>query len=104
MDFVFPVETGSQKAFIGLAVVFTLIATVSVGLRLLARRINQRSLGLDDYLVLSSWVLLIGYQGINISGAERTFWFLEGFGHEADVNWVGNSRCIRWNGLPCQGY
>ncbi|EHA57628.1 hypothetical protein MCOR27_005054 [Pyricularia oryzae] len=67
MDFVFPVETGSQKAFIGLAVVFTLIATVSVGLRLLARRINQRSLGLDDYLVLSSWVLLIGYQGINIS-------------------------------------
>lgn len=69
MAFIFPVETGAQYLFVIWSVFFTVMATVAVGLRLLARRIADRKLGSDDILMVLSWVVLVVYQILSILGA-----------------------------------
>ncbi|KAK7961827.1 uncharacterized protein PG986_002652 [Apiospora aurea] len=53
MVYVFPIERDSQKAILGGAVVFSLLPTTAVVLRLVARsRLQDRKLGLSDWLIV----------------------------------------------------
>ncbi|KAK8075585.1 hypothetical protein PG997_010248 [Apiospora hydei] len=66
MAFTFPIETGPQLLFVIWSVLFTAMAIVAVGLRLLARRVANRKLGSDDMLMLSSCIVLVTYQVVSI--------------------------------------
>lgn len=68
MAFLFPLETGAQYLFVIWSVFFTVIATVAVGLRLLARRVADRKLGSDDILMILSLIVLLAYQIVSILG------------------------------------
>lgn len=72
MAFVFPIETARQYLFIVWSVLFTALAMVAVGLRLLARRVADRKLGSDDYLMVLSCIVLMAYQVVSILGSSRT--------------------------------
>lgn len=57
MVYVFPIERDSQKAIIGGAVVFSLLPTTAVLLRLVARsRLKDRNLDLSDWLIILACV------------------------------------------------
>lgn len=57
MVYVFPIERESQKAIIGGAVVFSLLPTAAVVLRMVARsRVKDRRLDLSDWLILVACV------------------------------------------------
>ncbi|KAK6859699.1 hypothetical protein PG995_003335 [Apiospora arundinis] len=66
MAFVFPIETARQYLFIVWSVLFTALAMVAVGLRLLARRVADRKLGSDDFLMVLSCIVLMAYQVVSI--------------------------------------
>lgn len=68
MALLFPVETSQQHVFITWVVLFTALATVAVGLRLLARRISGRKLGSDDFLMVASCVFLVAYMVVSVLG------------------------------------
>ncbi|KAK8075603.1 hypothetical protein PG997_010266 [Apiospora hydei] len=60
MVYVFPIERDSQKAILGGAVVFSLLPTTAVVLRLVARsRLQDRKLDLSDWLIVLACVNLI---------------------------------------------
>lgn len=56
MPFIFPIETQDQRAVIVCSVVFSLLAVVSVALRVLARRRANRVLDWSDYFVIAACV------------------------------------------------
>lgn len=56
MAFLFPITNPDQRVFLAFAVVFALVPVCMVGLRILARRIANRSLGLSDWLMVSAAV------------------------------------------------
>ncbi|KAI1642488.1 uncharacterized protein F4817DRAFT_320755 [Daldinia loculata] len=67
MPFIFPIETQDQRAVIVCSVVFSLLAVVSVALRVLARRRANRVLDWSDYFVIAACVFAVIYQGVSIS-------------------------------------
>jgi len=69
MAFVFPIETARQYLFVILSVLFTAMAVVAVGLRLLARRVADRKLGWDDALMTLSCIVLVAYLVASILGS-----------------------------------
>lgn len=56
MTLLFPIVNGEQRVFIAFAVIFTIVPAFFVGLRILARRIANRRLGLSDWLMISASV------------------------------------------------
>ncbi|KAI1758658.1 hypothetical protein GGR53DRAFT_516366 [Hypoxylon sp. FL1150] len=67
MVFIFPIETGAQRAIVACGIVFSVLPALVVGLRVLARRKANRSLDTSDYLIITSGVLVVVYQGVAIS-------------------------------------
>lgn len=60
MVYMFPIERESQKAIIAGAVVFSLLPTAAVVLRMVARsRLEVRTLDLSDWLILLACVSLL---------------------------------------------
>lgn len=56
MTFLFPIVNPDQRVFLAFAVIFAIIPVFMVGLRVLARRIANRRLGLSDWLMISATV------------------------------------------------
>lgn len=56
MPFLFPIETAHQRAFVAFAVVFAIIPSIAVGLRILARRRLNRKLDVSDWLMVAACV------------------------------------------------
>ena len=52
----FPIERSSQVAVIATSVVFIVLPTVAVILRLISRRIARRVLGASDYCIIAACV------------------------------------------------
>jgi hypothetical protein len=52
----FPIECRDQKSIIAVGVVFSALATVAVGMRLVSRRIIRRALDWSDYLIIAACV------------------------------------------------
>ncbi|KAH8651069.1 hypothetical protein BX600DRAFT_553986 [Xylariales sp. PMI_506] len=67
MVFLFPIENGSQKLFLAFSIIFSVLPTIAVVMRILSRRIANRTLHFADYLMVASCVLLVMYQAVNIS-------------------------------------
>ncbi|KAI3397962.1 hypothetical protein diail_10038 [Diaporthe ilicicola] len=63
----FPVERSDQQALISCAVVFSILPTTAVGLRLLAKRMSNRKVDLSDHLIIAACINVVGYQALNIS-------------------------------------
>lgn len=56
MAFLFPVENEGQRVFLAFAVIFAVIPTVMVCLRIYARRRANRMLKLSDWLMIAAGV------------------------------------------------
>lgn len=70
MVYVFPIERESQKAIIAGAVIFSLLPTAAVVLRMVARsRIKDRRLDLSDWLILVACVVAVAYQALAVACA-----------------------------------
>jgi hypothetical protein len=54
----FPIEKPAQRAVLGVAIAFSILPVVAVGLRLLARKIAGRILDISDYLIMVAAVSL----------------------------------------------
>ncbi|OTA62073.1 hypothetical protein K449DRAFT_434416 [Hypoxylon sp. EC38] len=67
MTFIYPIETQDQRAIVACGIVFSLLPTIVVGLRVLARRKANRRLDTSDYLIIASCFFIIVYQGVAIS-------------------------------------
>lgn len=55
----FPIERKDQKSIIAVGVVFSVLAAVAVGMRLVSRRIIRRALDWSDYLIIAACVSLL---------------------------------------------
>ncbi|KAI2470484.1 hypothetical protein F4781DRAFT_390340 [Annulohypoxylon bovei var. microspora] len=67
MTFIFPIETNDQRAIVICGIVFSLLPTIVVFLRILARRKVNRPLDTSDYLIIASCFFTVIYQGVAIS-------------------------------------
>lgn len=56
----FPIERRDQKSIIAVGVVFSILAAVAVGMRLVSRRIIRRQLDWSDYLIIAACVSILG--------------------------------------------
>ncbi|KAL1862613.1 hypothetical protein Daus18300_008410 [Diaporthe australafricana] len=63
-DPVIPIENGMQVALITISVTFAALATVAVGLRVLARRIAHRRFDSSDYVMVAALVFTIAFSGL----------------------------------------
>lgn len=54
--FLFPIVNTEQRVFVAFAVVFAIVPVCMVCLRVLARRVANRRLGLSDWLMVVSSV------------------------------------------------
>lgn len=52
----FPIERRDQKSIIAVGAVFSILAAVAVGMRLVSRRIIRRALDWSDYLIIAACV------------------------------------------------
>jgi hypothetical protein len=55
----FPIEREDQRSIIAVGVVFSILAAVAVGMRLVSRRIIRRALDWSDYLIITACVSLL---------------------------------------------
>ncbi|KAK8069630.1 hypothetical protein PG994_006246 [Apiospora phragmitis] len=67
MVFLLPIERHEQRALFACAIVFSLLPTLFVALRLIDRRKSGRELDLSDYLILVALINVMGYQGLNVA-------------------------------------
>ncbi|KAH9903597.1 hypothetical protein F4778DRAFT_91226 [Xylariomycetidae sp. FL2044] len=67
MAFIFPIERPDQRAIIACAIIFSLLPVTAVGLRIVSRRIANRTLDLSDYIIISACVIVVSYQGVVVS-------------------------------------
>lgn len=67
MTFIFPIETRDQRSIVICGIVFGLLPTIIVFLRVLARRKVNRPLDTSDYLIIASCFFTVVYQGVAIS-------------------------------------
>ncbi|KAF3021144.1 hypothetical protein E8E14_013820 [Neopestalotiopsis sp. 37M] len=58
----FAIERSDQVSLLAVAAVFLVLPTIAIILRLLARRIANRTLDVSDYLMIAAWVLAVGFQ------------------------------------------
>ncbi|KAG8158886.1 hypothetical protein KVR01_011329 [Diaporthe batatas] len=63
-DPVLPIENGMQVALIVVPVAFAVLATVAVGLRVLARRVSHRQFDASDYVIVAALVVTIAFSGL----------------------------------------
>ena len=56
MVYIFPVDRSVQRTVISVGVIFAILPTVAVGLRMLARRLSHRKLDMSDYLIIAAYV------------------------------------------------
>ena len=73
MVYVFPIERESQKAIIAGAVVFSLLPTAAVVLRMVARsRLKVHALDLSDWLILAACVSFLARSSVPVSLQEAS--------------------------------
>lgn len=58
----FPIERRDQKSIIAVGVVFSILAAVAVGMRLVSRRIIRRALDWSDYLIIAACVSILEFR------------------------------------------
>jgi hypothetical protein len=61
----FAIERSDQVSLLAVAAVFLVLQTIAIILRLLARRIANRTLDVSDYLMIAAWVSLL-YKNLGV--------------------------------------
>lgn len=64
MDPQIPITTSGQTSLIAVPVVFNLLAVVAVALRLLARRVSNRSLDASDYTIIAALIVTMAFSAV----------------------------------------
>ncbi|KAL3455726.1 hypothetical protein BJX64DRAFT_297339 [Aspergillus heterothallicus] len=64
----FPIETTAQRAVLGVAFTFSILAVVAVCLRLLAHHIAHKKWTASDYFIIVACIFGVGLQSISITG------------------------------------
>ncbi|POS73564.1 integral membrane protein [Diaporthe helianthi] len=64
----FPIERKDQKSIIAVGVVFSVLAVVAVGMRLVSRRIIQRRLDWSDFLIIAACITVVSYWATALAG------------------------------------
>lgn len=59
-----PIENEMQVALVVVPIVFSLLASIAVGLRVLARRIAHRRLDASDYIMFAALVFTMAFSGL----------------------------------------
>ncbi|GES63288.1 integral membrane protein [Aspergillus terreus] len=68
MTVIFPIVTNAQRAVLGVALSFSILAVTAVALRLLAHQIARKKWTLSDYFIIAACVFAVGLQSISITG------------------------------------
>ncbi|KAL1597051.1 hypothetical protein SLS60_008633 [Paraconiothyrium brasiliense] len=79
---VFPIETHDQKAVLGAALSFSILATLAVTLRLTAHAVAHKKWTISDHLIIVACVFAVGLQSISITGV---FQAGIGYGHVTEI-------------------
>ncbi|KAF2448831.1 hypothetical protein P171DRAFT_518282 [Karstenula rhodostoma CBS 690.94] len=79
---VFPIKTHDQKAVLGVALSFSILAVLAVALRLTAHAIAHKPWTVSDYLIIVACTFAVGLQSNSITGV---FQAGIGYGHVADI-------------------
>ncbi|KAL3468996.1 hypothetical protein BJX99DRAFT_242283 [Aspergillus californicus] len=82
MTVVFPIEKHGQKAVLGVAFTFAILAVTAVCLRLLAHQIAHKKWTASDYFIIAACIFAVGLQSISITGVYRG---AIGFDHADDI-------------------
>ncbi|KAL4863805.1 hypothetical protein BDV12DRAFT_206177 [Aspergillus spectabilis] len=82
MTAIFPIETQSQRAVLGVALAFSILAVAAVCLRLLAHQIAHKKWTLSDWFIIAAATFSVGLQSISITGVIQAG---IGYGHVADI-------------------
>ncbi|KAG8160727.1 hypothetical protein KVR01_008991 [Diaporthe batatas] len=64
----FPIERKDQKSIIAVGVVFSVLAAVAVGMRLVSRRIIGRAFDWSDFLIIAACITVISYWATALAG------------------------------------
>lgn len=64
---IFPIVNRRQRAVLSAAIIFSIVPTAAVFLRVLARRISARALNLSDYCTIIAVALVIAFEATNIA-------------------------------------
>ncbi|KAL4939189.1 hypothetical protein BDV06DRAFT_225270 [Aspergillus oleicola] len=78
----FPVETHDQRAVLGNAFAFAILAVTAVCLRLLAHQIAHKKWTASDWFIIAACIFSIGLQSISITGVLQAG---IGYGHVTDI-------------------
>ncbi|KAL3452745.1 hypothetical protein BJX65DRAFT_302654 [Aspergillus insuetus] len=78
----FPIETHEQRAVLGVAFTFSILAVVAVCLRLLAHAIAHKKWTASDYFIIVACIFSVGLQSISITGVIQAG---IGFDHTAEI-------------------
>ncbi|KAF1940413.1 hypothetical protein EJ02DRAFT_456042 [Clathrospora elynae] len=78
----FHIQTHNQKAVLGVALSFSILAVVAVSLRLIAHAIAHKRWTSSDYLIIAACIFAVGLQSISITGV---FIAGIGYGHVAEI-------------------
>ncbi|KUI73848.1 hypothetical protein VM1G_09423 [Cytospora mali] len=64
MDPTIPIRTSAQACLVVVPIVLTILAAVSVALRVLARRLSNRKLEVSDFLIMAALVFAVGLTAV----------------------------------------
>lgn len=64
MDPEIPIRTSQQASLVVVPVVFSLLATAAVALRILARRVSNRSLEASDYVMITALIVTMAFSAV----------------------------------------
>ncbi|KAL4916725.1 hypothetical protein BDW62DRAFT_202386 [Aspergillus aurantiobrunneus] len=78
----FPVETHDQRAVLGVAISFSILAVMAVSLRLLAHHIAHKKWTASDWFIIAACIFSVGLQSISITGVIQAG---IGFDHVATI-------------------
>ncbi|KAL4963657.1 uncharacterized protein BDV14DRAFT_176145 [Aspergillus stella-maris] len=78
----FPVETHDQRAVLGTALAFAILAVTAVCLRLLAHQIAHKKWTASDWFIIAACVFSVGLQSISITGVLQAG---IGYGHVNEI-------------------
>lgn len=78
----FPIVNHRQRAVVSAAIIFSVVPTTAVFLRLLARRISARNLNLSDYCAIAAVALAVALEAINIAAVVHGGL---AYGHASDI-------------------
>ncbi|OJD25646.1 hypothetical protein ACJ73_02982 [Blastomyces percursus] len=78
----FPIVTADQRSVLGVAIAFSIIPTLGVSLRILARHVARRSLDASDYCIIVACIFAVALESVSITGVIQCG---IGYGHTIQV-------------------